>query len=472
MSGVGGPRPDRRNSRRATTLPDPAGQYNRAVPDADPSRRSGADVCPGALHTYPAADGALARVRVPGGALTGRQLRTLATAAVELGDGGLELTSRANVQLRALAEGAPAVLAGLLREAGLLPSASHERVRNIIASPLAGRRGGGPDLQPLVGALDRALCGCPELAELPGRFLFAVDDSTGDVAGLGADVAVLATPEPDGTGPDGTDGTLALLLAGTDSGLRLAPGDAVTGMVAAAAAFLAERARQGGTAWRLAELSGGPRRVADRVRAALGPAARPADVPVHPPDTVRRGSVGLVEQSDGRFALAVVVPLNRLSAGQAEVLADAADAAAADRPVLRLTPWRSVLVLDLPMGEAVRWSGVARAAGLVLDAGSPWVGVTACAGRPGCAHALADVRADAARVAARLTGGGAPVHWAGCGRHCGKPPGEVVEVLATGAGYRVSAGGDVSADTATLDQTAAAVAAARAAAPAAARRGT
>ena len=453
------------------------------MPDAEPHGRSGKDACPGALHTHWAADGALARIRLPGGALTGHQLRTLAVAASELGDGGLELTSRANVQIRALTDQAPAILARRLQAAGLLPSASHERVRNIVASPLAGRRppvlppaaplpadldedvvistefpasssrsaGKGGELQTLVGALDRGLCADPALAELSGRFLFAVDDGTGDVAGLAADVTALATG----------DGTFALLLAGADSGLRLPPDDAVAGLLATASAFLAERAEQGSAAWRLAELAGGPSRVAKRVRAALGAAARPTGTPVHRPEPVRRGPVGLVEQSDGRFALAVVVPLNRLSAGQAEVLADAADAVATDQPVLRLTPWRSVLVLDLSMGEAVRWSGVTKAAGLVLDAGSPWVGVTACAGRPGCASALADVRADAAQVASRLTGGDARVHWVGCKRRCGKPPGQVVEVLATGSGYRISVGADEVGYGETLAATAAAAAAAR-----------
>src|SRR5262249_31900538 len=74
-----------------------------------------------------------------------------------------------------------------LTRVGLLPSLSHDRVRNVLASPLAGLDG-GPDLTGIVRALDAALCARPRLAELSGRFLFAVDDGRGDVAGLGADV--------------------------------------------------------------------------------------------------------------------------------------------------------------------------------------------------------------------------------------------------------------------------------------------
>ncbi|MFD0350157.1 hypothetical protein ACFQ0M_37235 [Kitasatospora aburaviensis] len=89
----------------------------------------------GALRLHTADDGALARVRLPGGLLTERQALALAEAATALGDGGLEVTSRGNVQLRGLAAGCGAELGARLRAVGLLPSDTHERVRNIVASP-------------------------------------------------------------------------------------------------------------------------------------------------------------------------------------------------------------------------------------------------------------------------------------------------------------------------------------------------
>ncbi len=380
------------------------------------------DACPGALQTHAAADGALARVRVPGGLLTPAQLRVLAGAARDLGDGALELTSRGNLQLRGLPAGAGAELGDRLAAAGLLPSATHERVRNVLASTLSGRTAGGMlDVTPWVAALDAGLCAEPALADLPGRYLATLDDGRGDVAGLGEDVGGVAL-DP---------GTVALTLAGADSGLRCAPGDAVALVLAATRAFLDERTAQGNTAWRLAELDDGPDRVTRRVETSLrlprgerSPAGAPARA---------RSSVGagVVPQLDGRSALVAVVPLGRLAAEQADLLADLAPAG------LQVTPGRAVAVPDLADGAGA--AAALTAAGLELDAGSPWLRVTACAGRPGCARSLADVRADAAHAVATgtLPAGGARQHWAGCGRRCGRPRGEVVDVVATGSGYSV-----------------------------------
>ena len=162
--------------------------YNPGVPETSSFvSRPGDDRCPGVLRLVEAADGFLARVRLPGGLVSGEQLRVLTSLADELGDGRVELTSRGNVQLRGLAADAAEALTDGLTRAGLLPSLSHDRVRNVLASPLAGLDG-GPDLSGIVRALDAALCERPRLAELSGRFMFAVDDGRGDVSGLGADV--------------------------------------------------------------------------------------------------------------------------------------------------------------------------------------------------------------------------------------------------------------------------------------------
>jgi precorrin-3B synthase len=82
-----------------------------------------------------------------------------------------------------------------------------------------------------------------------------------------------------------------------------------------------------------------------------------------------------------------------------------------------------------------------------VTVGSPWSGVTTCAGRPGCGKALADVRRDAEAVVrggAGSAGGLLPVHWVGCARGCGSPAGAHVRVEATEDDYQVTAPGSAA----------------------------
>ena len=113
------------------------------------ARARDTDACPGALQVHPAADGALVRVRLPGGMITAAQLATLCTVSSGFGSGTLELTARGNVQLRGTTDvtAVADAIVPLLFLAGLLPSATHERVRNIVASPLSGRIGGNLDVR-------------------------------------------------------------------------------------------------------------------------------------------------------------------------------------------------------------------------------------------------------------------------------------------------------------------------------------
>ncbi len=202
------------------------------------TRTRAKDTCPGALQVHQAADGALVRVRLPGGMISAAQLAALAQTSARFGSGTLELTARGNVQIRGITD--PPAVADAVSTAGLLPSATHERVRNIAASPLTGRVGNRPDVRGWVTQLDTAIQAEPVLAQLPGRFWFSIDDGRGDVSGLGADV-----------GAHAVDGGALLLLAGRESGIRLPQPDVVPTMVAIAKRFVEVR----GKAWRIAELS-------------------------------------------------------------------------------------------------------------------------------------------------------------------------------------------------------------------------
>ncbi|HSZ15365.1 MAG TPA: hypothetical protein VK790_15125 [Solirubrobacteraceae bacterium] len=402
-----------------------------------------ADACPGVLRLHEAADGHLARVRAPGGRLDARALRALADGAA-LGNDIVELTSRAGLQVRGLPPDCGETLAGVLARGGLLPSLAHDRVRNIVAAPLAGRAPGAlADVAPVVDALDRALCADAALAQLPGRFLFAVDDGTRALGALRADVELVAERDMGARAVSRSDrgGAFRLHLDGLATSLVADPADAPDAALRAAHAFLVARAEDGDGAWRVRELDRGARRLAQHMGLTVGsaPASAPAAAPVSAPGSarvVRR--LGARIQRDGLLAVTVLPPLARLGRAQLLRLADLASAPgaleAAPAAGVRVSPWRTLTFVDVPPSAAAGLLGELQALGLVASDASGWAGLSACAGLGACARALVDVRARAAERAAERDGTSPTEHWSGCERRCGEPADAAIRFVASERG--------------------------------------
>lgn len=390
----------------------------------DESARVRGDACPGTLRLHRADDGALARVRIPGGLLTAGQADVLRDLAERLGDGELHLTSRGNVQVRGLPSDCGSELASLLGTSGLLPSERHERVRNVVASPLSGLDGlGQRDVRPWLTALDELLCAGDRTADLSGRFLFALDDGRGDVAALGGDVTLTARGEDE-----------ALLRIGpAREAVLISAEQAPQAALIAAETFL-EQAPDAG-AWRVTDLPDGVGPLFDAVVRRLrqaGLRAIPTTAPL--PRDAGGPALGIVPGPHDTAALSLGLPLGSVGASQWQTLTDAARHRGGGE--LRLTPWRGVVLPGVERSAAGRLLEELGAAGLITGPASPWTGVGACIGRPGCAKALDDVRATAKAAVGPV--GALPVYWSGCERRCGHPHGEWIDVVATPDGHRIS----------------------------------
>ncbi|MGH2859230.1 MAG: precorrin-3B synthase [Solirubrobacteraceae bacterium] len=348
------------------------------------------DRCPGVLRLHEAADGGLARVRLPGGRIDGRGLRGIADVA-ELGNGVIELTSRASVQIRGLDPEAGERCAAILAAAGLLPSMTHERVRNILASPVAGRHPRSlASTDDLVVELDRAICAAVGLDALSGRFLFAVDDGSGLLSNHVPEVALVASAA----------GSFTIVENGIAStrGVRRAD---VTG------------------------------RALDAARAMMR-----ADPP-EPPGVARQlgKAVGLglgrLAQTDGRVALTVLPRLGRLDVSIMQRLARLVDEHQTD---VRCSVQRTLTLPDLEPRVVEAVEGGLRALGLVDDPASGWHGLSACSGLGACVRARHDVRAEAARRAGERRADDPLEHWAACERCCGRPSGAHIAYTTRPAG--------------------------------------
>ncbi len=338
---------------------------------------------------FVAGDGSIVRLRTGGLPVSVESLTKLMDGVGRQPDSCIQLTSRGALQVRGLPDPLPERTRAAIAATGLVPSPSHELVRNVVVSPLTGLDGGGTcDLRPVVAALDEGLCRSPELARLPGRFLFALDDGRGDVIDEAFDVAYLAT------GPQ-----RGVVLAGTTHrGWRTPLHQAVPALLGLAHQFLAARDAAGSDAWHVDELP-----------VAIGPER---DTGITVPQAPAR-PIGVV----GDHAV-VGVPLGLLTTEHLHALASVTSR-------VGVTPWRSLVIEK----GAVALDRLA-AAGLVTDTASPWFRLHACTGRPGCSRSAIDTRALAHDLAPRLPAGTLPVHISGCERRCGAPQTAFADLLA------------------------------------------
>ena len=139
--------------------------------------------CPGGVRPMPSGDGLLVRVRPWCGAFTLDQAMGLADIAATLGNGHIDLTRRANLQIRGLREESLPALHEALDRLSLLED---ETTRNVMVDPLA-----GPEVRALALALGRALPG-----DAPPKFGGLVDGGGPlSIIGERADIALAVTRE-------------------------------------------------------------------------------------------------------------------------------------------------------------------------------------------------------------------------------------------------------------------------------------
>lgn len=270
--------------------------------------RTRRDRCPGITRPWSADDGLLVRVRLRGGALTRTQLLALVDLAERRGSGRVFLTNRANLQVRGF-EGIDGQLPDeVLRELdamGVAGPASHDLVRNYLVSPGTGLAGGRADLRPVVAALDALVTGSDELAQLPGKFLFVLDDGRGDLVDHWCDLGLVAL-----------DAERAQLRVGSGWGEVVALSQAPRALAELALHFLSVRGTDETAAWHVDELD-----------APL--------VPTGSPDAAVPAPAGPLAFGPG--AAGVHVPV-------AEEGLDRAGIEALGGEELVVTPWRGILV--------------------------------------------------------------------------------------------------------------------------------
>lgn len=308
-------------------------------------------------------DGLLVRVKPSMGALAAEAAVVLAEAAAAFGNGAIELTGRGALQFRGMTVESAGRFAAVAVGLGLAAAdAAVERRRSVLVSPLAEGR-----VLAVARALEAAVVADEGLAALPAKFGFGVESEACPLGG-GADITVVV------------EAGLCLVVP-EGAGRGLVVDDPVLAAVRMAHAFLA--------------VAGGER----RMRGVAGQVLDGETVGYSP--GVPRSVIGT--QAGGMVGAGL--PFGAFEAGTLRALAEVAGG---DR-VLRLTPWRAVLVPGAP-----DLSGL----GLILDTDDPLLRVLACVGAPGCASGSVATRGLAAGL---RPGPGQWFHVSGCSKGCANP---------------------------------------------------
>jgi precorrin-3B synthase len=350
--------------------------------------------CPGALRPMQSGDGLVVRVRPFGGLLDAAQTAGLAHLAERHGNGLIDVTSRANLQIRGVSETSHRLLLDGLAQLTLLdPDADTESRRNILVTPFWRD---GDETQALAAELEEALA--DSALELPTKFGFAIDDGKSRVlAGNSADVRI----ERDAAGG------LVVRADGARLGRSVARGEVVSTALAVARWFVASGVRDG--RGRMATHLAAGATLPEALRGEAEPA--PIMAAVRPGLYPQGAMVGV---AFGQMPHATLTQLS--GCGHA----------------LRMTPWRMVL------SEGKRT--MPSAPGLITEAHDPALRVIACSGAPRCREAYADTRALAAALAPNI-GGAARLHVSGCAKGCAHSGAAAITLVATAKGFDLVRGG-------------------------------
>ncbi len=323
--------------------------------------------CPGAHRPMMSGDGLVVRVRPRLARLNAEQAIGLCDLAERFGNGTIDLTNRANLQLRGVAEADHQSLLGELSALNLLDAdPGIEMRRNILVSPLY--QAGDLTARLARDLMDRLA----ELPALPAKFGFAID--TGPARLLAADSADIRLE----IGPEG----LTLRADGAETGRAVAEGEAIDKLIALARWFAEHYAPETRRMARLVAVEGLPQDWRGAAPGAIG------DAPVPGPCAL------------GAFYGAA---FGQLPSRDLKNLIEASGAAA-----LRVTPWRLILL----EGRAA-----IPAPGFVTDGASALMTTDACPGAPFCPQAQVETRDIARALAPRVPGS---LHVSGCAKGCAR----------------------------------------------------
>ncbi len=393
----------------------------------------------GMFHVAPAQDSFMSRLRIPGGAMPTWQFRGVADLGRRFGPGRVDVTTRANLQIREIrAADARDFLVGLAEIGIINKGAGADNIRNVTCGATSGI---DPvelvDCLPLARQMHHYILNHREMYGLPRKFNIAFEGggrvaSLDDTNDIGFRAVLVPEAHASAALPAGV--YFRLSLGGITGHKDFARPTAVLlraeECVPVAGAIVRVFARHGDRTDRkkarlkyVLDAWGFPRFI-EEVEKEHGQPLRkvPEDKTKTSNFEDRWAHVGFHPQKqEGKVYVGVVLPVGRMTCEQVDGLADIADRYGSRS--IRLTVWQNLLIPDISGNDVEAVKAAIEDLGLHWDASSVRAGLIACTGNAGCKFAGADTKRNAMEIAGYLEGRVAldrpvNIHVTGCPNSC------------------------------------------------------
>ncbi|MBV8392086.1 MAG: NirA family protein [Alphaproteobacteria bacterium] len=390
----------------------------------------------GLFYVAPAQNSFMCRLRIPNGILNAWQMHGLADAATSFGGGYVDVTTRANLQIREIAAHNAVNLLMAVQALGLTSRGSGaDNIRNITGGATAGI---DPqeliDTRPLCTAMHHYILNHREMYGLPRKFNIAFDgggkvptlEDTNDIGFVACEVTGGEGWEPGIYFRLQLGGITGHLDFAFETGILLKSEECVKVAGAIVRAFIAHGDRTNRTKARLKyvlDRMGRDAFVAEVEKEYGQPLRRAAGAEIAPrPLADKHGHIGVQSQKQaGLNYLGVVLPVGRVTSEQVHGLAEIAQRFGSG--TLRLTVWQNLLISDVPDKDVGVCIAAIQALGLGVEASAIRRGLIACTGNAGCKFAASNTKGHALKLADHLEPRVAVdlpinIHLTGCHHSC------------------------------------------------------
>lgn len=385
--------------------------------------------CPGLFYTTSAQDGFLYRLRIPGGIMNHQQFTAIADIADNYGQGYIDITNRANIQIREIKQSIRIEVLSHLQALGLgSTNAKIDHIRNIMTSPTAGiDREELLDTRPLVKGWEEYIHSHSQLSELSAKFSVCFDG--------GGKVAVKYQPNDIILAAELINSNVYLRLylsygekgePAKDTGILLQPEEIIQVLAALAQTYLNHIDTNNHPKSRLREIINNItienylQQVKENLNLDIFDITKKTLYTSTTPDDINH--IGIHSQRQpGLYYMGIVLPLGRLETWQIRSLANIAKRYGGDN--IRLTPWQNLLLTDIPKHQIIPVEKEISDLGLNSSPTNIKSFLVACSGKRGCARSATETKDDAINLAKHLEhfmilDSPVNIHFSGCSKSC------------------------------------------------------